>query len=253
MKEDLTTQQLWDSYRGNQNSLIRRELMVRYLGLVKYVVRKMIKSYPQAIEEADLYHIGTLGLAEALERFDQDYGIKFETYAIPRIKGSIIDELRKLDWIPRSLRNKTNMFKEKTLELDQKFSGAYTDVEVANGLNIEISELHAWKKDINSINVLSMDKPIDDSYKQNLYDMIEDDEEKNSDYKIEEEEMKRVLLKAIQQLPEKTRLAITLYYYERLTFKEIGEILSVSESRISQIHSETMVKLKKSMNKMIYA
>ena len=253
MKEDLTTQQLWDSYRGNQNSLIRRELMVRYLGLVKYVVRKMIKSYPQAIEEADLYHIGTLGLAEALERFDQDYGIKFETYAIPRIKGSIIDELRKLDWIPRSLRNKTNMFKEKTLELDQKFSGAYTDVEVANGLNIEISELHAWKKDINSINVLSMDKPIDDSYKQNLYDMIEDDEEKNSDYKIEEEEMKRVLLKAIQQLPEKTRLAITLYYYERLTFKEIGEILSVSESRISQIHSETMVKLKKSMTKMIYA
>ena len=253
MKEDLTTQQLWDSYRGNQNSLIRRELMVRYLGLVKYVVRKMIKSYPQAIEEADLYHIGTLGLAEALERFDQDYGIKFETYAIPRIKGSIIDELRKLDWIPRSLRNKTNMFKEKTLELDQKFSGAYTDVEVANGLNIEISELHAWKKDINSINVLSMDKPFDDSYKQNLYDMIEDDEEKNSDYKIEEEEMKRVLLKAIQQLPEKTRLAITLYYYERLTFKEIGEILSVSESRISQIHSETMVKLKKSMNKMIYA
>ena len=253
MKEDLTTQQLWDSYRGNQNSLIRRELMVRYLGLVKYVVRKMIKSYPQAIEEADLYHIGTLGLAEALERFDQDYGIKFETYAIPRIKGSIIDELRKLDWIPRSLRNKTNMFKEKTLELDQKFSGAYTDVEVANGLNIEISELHAWKKDINSINVLSMDKPIDDNYKQNLYDMIEDDEEKNSDYKIEEEEMKRVLLKAIQQLPEKTRLAITLYYYERLTFKEIGEILSVSESRISQIHSETMVKLKKSMNKMIYA
>lgn len=253
MKEDLTTQQLWDSYRGNQNTLIRRELMVRYLGLVKYVVRKMIKSYPQAIEEADLYHIGTLGLAEALERFDQDYGIKFETYAIPRIKGSIIDELRKLDWIPRSLRNKTNMFKEKTLELDQKFSGAYTDVEVANGLNIEISELHAWKKDINSINVLSMDKPIDDNYKQNLYDMIEDDEEKNSDYKIEEEEMKRVLLKAIQQLPEKTRLAITLYYYERLTFKEIGEILSVSESRISQIHSETMVKLKKSMNKMIYA
>lgn len=98
-----------------------------------------------------------------------------------------------------------------------------------------------------------MDKPIDDNYKQNLYDMIEDDEEKNSDYKIEEEEMKRILLKAIQQLPEKTRLAITLYYYEKLTFKEIGEILNVSESRISQIHSETMGKLKKSMNKMIYA
>jgi RNA polymerase sigma factor for flagellar operon FliA len=251
--KDLTTQQLWDSYRGNRTAIIRQELMLRYLGLVKYVVRKMIKSFPQAIEESDLYHIGTLGLAEALDRFDQDYGIKFETYAIPRIKGSIIDELRKLDWVPRSLRNKTNLFKEKTLELEQKFSGAYSDDEVATGLGINVNELHSWKKDMNSVNVLSMDKPLDDNYKQNLYDMIEDDEEKNSDFKIEEEEMKRILLKAIQQLPEKTRLAITLYYYEKLTFKEIGEILNVSESRISQIHSETMGKLKKSMNKMIYA
>ena len=251
--KDLTTIQLWDAYRGDRATVIRQELMLRYLGLVKYVVRKMIKSFPQAIEESDLFHIGTLGLAEALDRFDQDYGIKFETYAIPRIKGSIIDELRKLDWVPRSLRNKTNMFKEKTLELEQKFSGAYSDDEVATGLGIQVNELHAWKKDINNVNVLSMDKPIDDNYKQNLYDMIEDDEEKNSDYKIEEEEMKRILLKAIQQLPEKTRLAITLYYYEKLTFKEIGEILNVSESRISQIHSETMGKLKKSMNKMIYA
>jgi RNA polymerase sigma factor for flagellar operon FliA len=98
-----------------------------------------------------------------------------------------------------------------------------------------------------------LDKPIDDTYKQNLYDMIEDDEEENPDFKMEEEEMKRILLKAIKQLPEKTRLAITLYYYEKLTFKEIGQILNVSESRISQIHSETMGKLKKSINKMIYA
>ena len=103
------------------------------------------------------------------------------------------------------------------------------------------------------MNMLSLDKPLDEQYKQNLYDMIDDEEEANSENKMEEEEMKRVLLKAIKELPEKTRLAITLYYYEKLTFKEIGEILNVSESRISQIHSETMVKLKKTMNKMIYA
>jgi len=251
--KNLATMQLWKMYKANATSRLRQELVLRYLGLVKYVVRKMIKNYPHAIEEKDLYHIGILGLVEALDRFNMDYGIKFETYAIPRIKGSIIDELRKLDWIPRSLRSRTNMIKEKMGELDQKFGGSYSDDEIANGLGIDMTELHNWKKEINSVNMLSLDKPLDDVYKQNLYNMIEDEEEDNPDYKMEEEEMKRILLKAIKQLPEKTRLAITLYYYEKLTFKEIGQILNVSESRISQIHSETMGKLKKSINKMIYA
>lgn len=251
--KNLSTMQLWKMYKANATSRLRQELVLRYLGLVKYVVRKMIKNYPHAIEEKDLYHIGILGLVEALDRFNMDYGIKFETYAIPRIKGSIIDELRKLDWIPRSLRSRTNMIKEKMSELDQKFGGSYSDDEIAHGLGIHTDDLQNWKKEINSVNMLSLDKPMDDTYKQNLYDMIENEDEDNPDYKIEEEEMKRILLKSIKQLPEKTRLAITLYYYEKLTFKEIGQILNVSESRISQIHSETMGKLKKSINKMIYA
>ncbi len=245
--------QVWQTYKATGNPKLRQELTLRYLGLVKYVVRKMIKNYPPAIEEQDLYHIGTLGLVEALDRFNLEYGIKFETYAIPRIKGSIIDELRKLDWIPRSLRNKTNMYKEKTVELEQKFSGAYTDAEVSNGLGINEGDLNTWKRDMNSLNMLSLDRPIDDANSQNLYDMIEVDEETYADNTIEEEEMRKVLLESVKQLPEKTRLAITLYYYEKLTFKEIGKILNVSESRISQIHSETMTKLKKSITKMIYA
>jgi len=245
--------QVWQTYKATGNPKLRQELTLRYLGLVKYVVRKMIKNYPPAIEEQDLYHIGTLGLVEALDRFNIEYGIKFETYAIPRIKGSIIDELRKLDWIPRSLRNKTNMYKEKTIELEQKFSGAYTDSEVSNGLGINEGDLNNWKRDMNSLNMLSLDRPIDDANSQNLYDMIEVDEETYADNYIEEEEMRKVLLEAVKQLPEKTRLAITLYHYEKLTFKEIGKILNVSESRISQIHSETMTKLKKSITKMIYA
>lgn len=251
--KNLSTMQLWKMYKANATSRLRQELVLRYLGLVKYVVRKMIKNYPHAIEEKDLYQIGILGLVEALDRFNMDYGIKFETYAIPRIKGSIIDELRKLDWIPRSLRSRTNMIKEKMGELDQKFGGSYSDDEIAHGLGIHMDELQNWKKEINSVNMLSLDKPVDETYKQSLYDMIENEDEDNPDYKMEEEEMKRILLKSIKQLPEKTRLAITLYYYEKLTFKEIGQILNVSESRISQIHSETMGKLKKSINKMIYA
>lgn len=243
----------WTDYKVNNTLTSRQELVLRYVGLVKYVVRKMIKNYPQAIEESDLYQIGILGLSEAIERFDPAYGIKFETYAIPRIKGSIIDELRKVDWIPRSLRAKINNMKEKTVELEQKFSGNYTENEVANGLGIEMKDLQSWKKDINAVNMFSLDKPIDESNKQNLYDVVEDTDYTNADDQLEDEEMKRILLKAIKKLPEKTRLAITLYYYEKLTFKEIGKILNVSESRISQIHSETMSKLKKDINKMIYS
>ena len=243
---------IWFDYKQNQEIHFRQEIILKYIGLVKYVVRKMIKNYPQALEEDDLYQIGVLGLSEAIERYDPNYGIKFETYAIPRIKGSIIDELRKLDWIPRSLRAKFNVMKEKSVELEQKFSGNYTDDEMANGLGVEIKNLNNWKKDVNSATLYSLDKPFEDSNKQNLYDIVEDKDYTKADDKIEEEEMKRVLLKAIKKLPEKTRLAITLYYYEKLTFKEIGKILSVSESRISQIHSETMGKLKKEISKMIH-
>jgi RNA polymerase sigma factor for flagellar operon FliA len=251
--QNTKSDQGWQTYKATGNPELRQELTLRYLGLVKYVVRKMIKNYPPAIEEQDLYHIGTLGLVEALERFNLDYGIKFETYAIPRIKGSIIDELRKLDWIPRSLRNKTNMYKEKTVELEQKFSGSYTDTEVSHSLGINEDDLNNWKKDMNGLNMLSLDKPVDDANSQNLYDMIEVEEDSYAENTLEEEEMRKILLEALKQLPEKTRLAITLYYYEKLTFKEIGQLLNVSESRISQIHSETMVKLKKTITKMIYA
>ena len=245
--------QIWDTYKATGNPKLRQDLTIKYLGLVKYVVRKMIKNFPQAIEEQDLYNIGVIGLVEALERFNPEYGIKFETYAIPRIKGSIIDELRKLDWVPRSLRSKSNQLKEKTIELEQKFHGSLADSDIANGLGIDLDDLYNWKKGINSINMLSLDKPMDEDNKQSLYEIVETSDTVNQDLKMEEEEMKRILLKAIKKLPEKTRLAITLYYYEKLTFKEIGNILNVSESRISQIHSETMGKLKKEINKMIYA
>ncbi len=247
------TDPIWLDYKLNNNLKSRQQLLLRYLGLVKYVVRKMIKNYPQALEENDLYQIGIVGLAEAIERFDPNYGIKFETYAIPRIKGSIIDELRKLDWIPRSLRAKLNTYRDKSVELEQKFSGNYTDAEIANGLGLNEKDVKNIKRDMNSANLYSLDKPLDNNGKQNLYDLIEDQDYVRVDEKLEEEEMKRVLLKAIKKLPEKTRLAITLYYYEKLTFKEIGKILNVSESRISQIHSETMAKLRKEINKMIYA
>ena len=179
--------------------------------------------------------------------------ITLPIYSIKKDTKLILDELRKLDWVPRSLRYRTNLVKEKTVSLEQKLNGEISDTEVARGLSINIEDLYAWKSAMGSLNVLSLDRPIDETKNQNMYDVIESEEHSDPITQIESEEMKKVLLKAIKNLPEKTRLAITLYYYEKLTFKEIGEILEVSESRISQIHSETMIKLKKEMTKMIYA
>ena len=244
---------LWQRYYTNKDQEVRNSLMERYLGVVHYVVNKLFKSIPNHVERDDLVNIGVIGLGEALDRYNPFFGIKFETYAIPRVRGAIIDELRKQDWIPRSLRSKYNMMKKAVEDLEQEYRGDVPAEEVAQHLGITESEYQYWQSQVTKTNVVSLDKPNHNFDEHNLYDIVEDGSSTNALKNIEEDEMKKILVKIIKKLPEKTRLAITLYYYEKLTFKEIGKILNVSESRISQIHSETMVKLKKEMNKMIYA
>ncbi len=238
-----------ECYLDNLKQILYRE----YLGLVKYVVRKMIKNFPNCLEEEDLYQIGITGLHETIERFNPNYGIKFETYAIPRIKGSIIDELRKLNWIPRSIRAKLNTMNNQTIKMEQIFPHGYTDEQTANRLGVDIKNLHNWKKYAPSVTLLSLNRPLDQTNKENLYDVIPDENYICPHQMIEDAEIKTALIKTLKKLPAKTRIAISLYYYEKLTFKKIGKILNVSESRISQIHSETMLKLKKEINKMFYA
>lgn len=239
----------WEAYYEEKASSLRDELMVKYLGLVHYVVNKLFKTMPSNVDREDLVNIGVIGLSEALERYNPYYGIKFETYAIPRIRGAIIDELRKQDWIPRSLRSKSNKIKKVVEELEQASPGHVSDQAVAGLLGISESEYHQWQSQLNRTSLISLDKPNPNFDDHNLYEAIEDTSYSNPIEAIEDEEMKEVLAKAIKQLPEKSRLAITLYYYEHLTFKEIGNILNVSESRISQIHSETIDRLKRALKK----
>ncbi len=247
-----TVDPLWKKYYECKSDELRQRLMVKYLGLVHYVVNKLFKSIPQNIERNDLVNIGVLGLSEALDRYNPYFGIKFETYAIPRIKGAIIDELRKQDWMPRSLRSKSNLIKKAIHELEQTTRGEVSDQEVANYLGITEKEYLAWQAQLNQTNVISLDKPNPNYDDHNLYEAIEDPGGENPMENMENEEMKALLVKVIKQLPEKARLAITLYYYERLTFKEIGKILNVSESRISQIHSETIERMRKMLTKELY-
>jgi len=226
--------------------------MQKYLGVVHYVVNKLFKSIPPNMERDDLVNIGVIGLGEALERYNPYFGIKFETYAIPRVKGAIIDELRKQDWIPRSLRSKTNKIKKAIEDLEQVYRGEVPVSEIAYQLGITESEYQSWQSQTNNTNMVSLDKPNQNFDEHNLYDVVKDESSINALASLEEDEMKKTLVKVIKKLPEKARLAITLYYYEHLTFKEIGKILSVSESRISQIHSETMERMRKMIQQELY-
>ncbi|MEJ2634049.1 MAG: FliA/WhiG family RNA polymerase sigma factor [Calditrichia bacterium] len=236
---------LWESYFQSKDPELRNRLMEKYLGVVHYVVNKLFKSVPGHVERDDLVNIGVIGLGEALNRYNPYFGIKFETYAIPRVKGAIIDELRKQDWIPRSLRSKSNKIKKVVEDLEQHYRGDVPSQEVAEQLGISESEYEHWQSQVNHTSLVSLDKPTQNFDEHNLYDVVEDEASSNALDCLEDEEMKKVLIRVIKKLPEKARLAITLYYYEHLTFKEIGKILNVSESRISQIHSETMERMRK--------
>ncbi len=243
---------LWQMYSKNKDPELRNRLLQKYLGVVHYVVSKLFKSIPTYVERNDLVNIGVIGLGEALDRYDPYFGIKFETYAIPRVKGAIIDELRKQDWIPRSLRSKSNMIKKVVEDLEQVYRGDVPDNEVAQQLGISESEYQHWQSQVNQTNVISLDKPNQNYDEHNLYDVVEDEGSTNALESLEDEEMKKILVRVIKKLPEKARLAITLYYFEHLTFKEIGKILHVSESRISQIHSETTERMRRMIKQELY-
>ncbi len=243
---------LWEDYYKKKDPVLRDSLMEKYLALVYYVVNRLFKSIPPNVEREDLVNIGVIGLGEALERYNPFFGIKFETYAIPRIRGAIIDELRKQDWIPRSLRSKSNKIRKTIEELEQFYRGEAPDAHVADALGISEDEYHHWQSQVNNGALISLDKPNENFDEHNLYDVVEDPQSINAHMSIEDEEMKKILVKVIKKLPEKARLAITLYYFEHLTFKEIGKILRVSESRISQIHSETIGKMRRLIHEELY-
>ena len=236
---------LWQRYFKKKDPELRNRLMQKYLGVVHYVVSKLFKSIPSYVERDDLVNIGVIGLGEALDRYNPYFGIKFETYAIPRVKGAIIDELRKQDWIPRSLRSKSNQIRRVVEDLEQVYRGEVASQQVAQHLGISETEYQHWQSQVNYSSLVSLDKPNQNYDEHNLYDVVEDETNVNALTGMEDEEMKKILVKVIKKLPEKARLAITLYYFEHLTFKEIGKILNVSESRISQIHSETTERMKK--------
>lgn len=236
------------------NTENRDEIIVKYLPLVKFIAGRIMINKVSAVDGEDLVSFGIMGLIDAIDKFDPTKGVKFETYASMRIKGAIIDELRKLSWIPRSAMVKLSRLNDVRGSLKNKLDREPTDNELACELEVSIEDLRKIENYINYLSVVSLEDTIflSDDDELFLYSTLEDTKSPRPDVKLEEKESFEILNKAISMLDEKDKLILSLYYYEKLTLKEIGSVLEVSESRVSQLHSRAILRLRQNMKKLNY-
>jgi RNA polymerase sigma factor for flagellar operon FliA len=239
---------IWEEYTRTRSKQCKDKLLVEYAGLVRYTAQRIAVNLPSSVELGDLMGAGVMGLVKAVENFEPERGFKFETFATHKIRGSILDELRALDWVPRSVRQKSKVLHKAYAELELKIGRMPYDDEVAEHLNISVKEFENMLLDVTPTTILSLEESMPDrggdSKSLSLIDTIEDPNETNPLKELGYQEVKRILAETIEQLPEKERLVVALYHYEELTLKEIGEVLSLTESRVSQIHSKAMLKLR---------
>jgi len=240
-------QDLWEQTKGRESQEARRDLVDIYARIVKYVAGRMAIGLPHYVEFNDLISAGLLGLIQAIDNFDHERGIKFETYAIPRIRGSILDELRSQDWFPRSLRRKAKQLEEAYATLEVQLGRPATDAEVARRLDIKIEELDSMVGEVSIATIMSLDADTSGDDSENstsLGDYLADVNDEDIEQLLAKQEMKELIGTRMSELPEKEQLVLVLYYYEELTLKEIGEILDVTESRVCQIHTKAILRLK---------
>jgi RNA polymerase sigma factor FliA len=239
---------LWETFKSTGDQGTRERLILHYSPLVKYVAGRVGVGLPPNIEQADLVSYGIFGLIDAIEKFDITRAIKFETYAISRIRGAIIDELRAIDWIPRSVRYKAREVERAYASLEGELHRSPTEPEVAERLGMTLDELHAVFSQVSYVNVVALDELLtvggEKGDKLSLVDTLEDTKAEDPVAAFESEETKFMLSRAINQLPEREKIVVTLYYYEGLTLAEIGRVLGVTESRICQMHTKAVLQLR---------
>jgi RNA polymerase sigma factor FliA len=243
----MTEDELWSQYKESRNPAIRDAFIRQYAPLVKYVAGKVAASMPNTVEFEDLVGFGVFGLLDAIEKFDPDKNVKFKTYAVTRIRGAIFDELRSIDWVPRSVRQKTKEIEDAVVNLEAKLGRPASDQEIATSLGVSEDDFLKTMLKISSTSVLSLNDVWysgDDADKISIGESIESPSSMNPDATVEREEVKRVIVQAIGELPDKEKKVLVLYYYEDLTLKEIGQVLEVTESRVSQLHTKAILRLR---------
>jgi RNA polymerase sigma factor for flagellar operon FliA len=243
---------LWRRYKRDGDDRARERLVVAYSPLVKYVSGRMASGLPAHVEEADLISYGLGGLISAIERFELEREIKFETYAITRIKGAIIDELRSLDWVPRSVRARARAIERANSKLEHKLQRAPTDEEMAHELEMSVTDFQDALLQISNSTIAALDElwTVSDASgdQVSLLDTLQDPGAPDPAQVIDATDLKDRIADAIARLPEREKLVVALYYYENLTLREIGEVLGVTESRVSQLHTKAVLRLRGRMS-----
>ncbi len=233
---------LWRDYHANRNPESREKLIENYLPLVKLVAGRVAVSLPQHVDKDDLISNGFFGLMESIERFDPDRGVKFETYAVVRVRGAILDSLRAQDWIPATIRQKARQYEQTVAKMEHVLGRSAQDEEIAGAMKISLSELYTL---INHLNISTL-IPLEEFARTETASQ----HTPNPSQQLEEEEVRFMLAKSIDKLPEKERLVVSLYYYNGLTLKEISLILKLSEARISQLHTKAIFRLRGALSRL---
>ena len=248
--QDIAFPDLTEDQKLNPN--IRAKVINEFSPLIKYIASRIAIRLPPHIDLNDLINAGVIGLIDAIEKFDASKQIKFKTYAEFRIRGAILDELRSMDWVPRSVRQKARKVEDAYSRLEYNLGRPASDEEVAHEMKIDIDSFHKLLSETASVSLLSLDdlgEDDSDLSKRNLLEYILQDEKDWPSHKIRYAEVRDMVAQAIQSLPEKERMVISLYYYDELTMKEIGHVLKFTESRVSQIHTKAILRLRSKMQK----
>jgi RNA polymerase sigma factor for flagellar operon FliA len=244
---------LWQNYLAAKSPATREAIILRYAPLVKYVAGRVAIGLPSNVEFDDLVSFGIFGLMDAIEKFDPLRGIKFETYAIARIRGAILDGLRSNDWVPRSVRQKSRELERICADLENRLGRSATDQEISDAMGISIHEFYQLLSEVSCTTLSSLDElwlvHSNDDDTVRVLDLVRNNDSEDPLHQVEMEEIKTTLANAIDCLPERERMVIALYYYEGLTLKEIGEIMEISESRVSQIHTKAIFRLRGRLNR----
>ena len=245
MKE-LDKEKLWKCYSEKPTAELREQLIIEYAQLVKIVAGRLSMYLGHNVEYDDLVSYGVFGLIDAIDKFDAGKNVKFETYASIRIRGSILDQIRKMDWIPRTIRQKQRQIDDAIKAIEMRTGKNATDEELANELGLSEEELCNWQSQLKITNVVSLNE-FEETGPEPVMDATHNSHFAQPEDVVAETELKDMLLSALELLTEKERKVIELYYYEDLTLKEISQILEVSESRVSQLHTKGLVKMRKKM------
>lgn len=237
---------LWTSYKATGDERAREGLILHFSPLVKFVAGRVGSGLPKNVDHSDLVSFGTFGLIDAVDKFEPERGFKFETYAVNRIKGAILDELRALDWVPRSVRARAREIQRTMAELEHKHQRTPSEEEVAESMEIPVSTLRDHLGEIANLGFVALDELLNPTERESgsMTEVIADKDAVDPSGNFEKEETRYMLADSINRLPDRERLVLTLYYYEGLTLAEIGGVLNVTESRICQIHTKAVMSLR---------